>query len=444
MVLKTKKNVAVETPVEDLPEVEQPHESDEQPIIGVSQEEIKKALRLLLERESELLAMLYGAFDEYNKTYFNGALSIPLITVEKLSARTLGNYTYGKNNIPVKNHIRMNRDFVALNTMERVLETLRHEMIHQWQDEVIYAPEGKAPSGTFQQAMLDEEGNVIYIEAAQKKRPKEWHNTDFKDMAKVVGIPANGPKCTGNPAKMRDTKSYNRKFTCKCPTSNNYPVTIWSTREIHAVCSDCGQPFVEVKKNDPKTVTIEVKTSHVEQPGQDAVQDQMLQKYKYFERFTGKKERNAFLTQLNRAVSAAKKKSDKEIDQGVYQKGHNAYNMPEGYRYWVAFNVPLPPVEVPGEAAKPAPAPEPTKPPEGAEAPQAKRTAKAKADAPAKVKKVKPRVWDVNSGQDLLDAYLESGSLKGAAAYFGITQVAYRAKAQELGVDFKTGTIKGA
>ena len=39
------------------------------------------------------------------------------------------------------NHIRFNRDFIALNTEERILETLRHEMIHQWQDEVYYEGE---------------------------------------------------------------------------------------------------------------------------------------------------------------------------------------------------------------------------------------------------------------------------------------------------------------
>jgi hypothetical protein len=58
--------------------------------------------------------------------------------------------------------------------MTHITNTLKHEMIHQWQHEVLYAP----PHG--------------------KKPPKGWHNKDFKAKAEVIGIPCVGRNmCTG-------------------------------------------------------------------------------------------------------------------------------------------------------------------------------------------------------------------------------------------------------
>src|SRR5690606_28696919 len=119
-------------------------------------------------KENDFLAFLYKKWEEYNAQYFFGELSYPLITFEKMYNRTLGNYTYGEDSLGIKNHIRFNRNFISLNTEERILETLRHEMIHQWQDEILYiGDEQKAKDIRVQQ--VNEEGMVETMHMKQKK-----------------------------------------------------------------------------------------------------------------------------------------------------------------------------------------------------------------------------------------------------------------------------------
>ena len=280
----------------------------EQLIIEVTQIEVKYALKLLLSKADEVLGILYKAHADYNDKYFHGKLSMPLITIDRLSHRTLSKYTVGTDSSGIENHIVLNRSFVALNTKTRLLENLKHEMIHQYQDEILYEKH-------------NENGELIH---PGEKRPKDWHNKDFQAMSKVVGIPAEGPKCYGSPAKMPEVKSYNRKFVCGCVASNGYPVTIWSTREVKAVCSVCHKPFTEVQKSGD---VIPVASSDVEAAGQDAVEIRMRNEFTEFQKF---KERDSLETAIRKL-----EKQGIAYKEGIYQKGHNSYL--HGYIYWLAY-----------------------------------------------------------------------------------------------------------
>ena len=286
-----------------------PYSDDlEQPIIEVAQLEVKQALKSLLSRKNAITAVLYGAHDTYNHRYFQGRLSVPLITIESLSHKTLGRYMPSAEATGLENHIVLNRHFVALNTETRILETLKHQMIHQYQDEVIYEKHGR-------------DGRLLH---EGEKRPKDWHNKDFKDWALSISIAAKGRKCCGSPAKMPEPKSYNRKFVCRCVASNGYPLTIWSTREIKAVCQVCNSSFIEVKKAGE---VISVGASDIESKGQDAIENRMKAEFSSFEKF---KEKYS-LTDKTKEL----KKAGVRYKEGMYQKGHNACLA--GYHYWVAF-----------------------------------------------------------------------------------------------------------
>lgn len=285
-------------------------EDPDQEIIEVSQAEVKTALKNLLIKKNDILSLLYTKHDEYNKEYFDGKLSIPLITIEKMSNKTLGSYRYEADTSGIENHIYMNRNFIALNTETRILETLRHEMIHQYQDEVLYEKYG-------------DDGNLIH---EGDKRPAEWHNKAFKELAAILGIPAEGIHCTGNPAHMPEAKSYNRKFACGCIATNGYPLTIWSTREVNATCNVCGKPFKELKKSGG---TIEVKSAIMAE-GEDHVQTEMLQKYGSFARYKNKGD----LTKHVKDLKAAKV----PYKEGIYHKGNSMYYA--NYLYWVAYGDP--------------------------------------------------------------------------------------------------------
>lgn len=422
----------------------------EQEIIEVSQEQVKKALKVLLMRKNDVLAMLYNKFDEYNKQYFNGALSTPLITVDQLNNRTLANYTHaGHDRTGLDNHIRFNQNFIALNEDTRILETLRHEMVHQWQDEVLYAATGSTNLKKVKLAQKNAEGEIEWVESFQKKRPREWHNNDFRGKAAMCDFPANGAKCTGNPANMPEPKSYNRKFLCGCVASNGYPLTIYSTRPIDATCNACGNKFEEVEKAVFKGGTIDVTTSHVEKENEDAIHNQMLVKFNHFERFDTKGKKDAFVEELQ---AGNDENPMTDMQEGVYQKNHNAYKW--GYRYWVAYNN----TEVSQEAPTPDEIKQAVKDkakrgkPKAAEAPKVDKPAsedgkKGRAkilkfpngapDVPA----APERKYDGHNPQDILDLYIELNGTRKVAAKLGIVQSTLISRAKKMGIDFNTKTI---
>lgn len=443
----------------------------EQEFIEADQETVKKALRNLMSKEGDVLNSLYEKHAEYNQTYFRGELSHPLITIEKMNNRTLGSYVEGTDAMGIANHISFNINFIANNTEERILETLRHEMIHQWQDEVMYYRKEKdAKNITIN--TLNEEGATVELTLKQKRRPKDWHNRDFKDYAKIVGIPAIGDKCHGNPAVMPEPQSYNRKFICGCVASNGYPVTVWCTRQIYAVCTVCKKKYFEVPKGGK---VIRVKQSHVETEGMDAVELTMQGKYLHFNRFNSKNEKDTFIA----TFSENEGHNITRLAEGVYQKEHNKYK--EGYTHWVAYDtddiarIPahdaMADVHVPAEEPKETPSEEPTEAPkkkrgrprkDASEAPKveeptkpAKKRGRPKKDASEapkieeqKVEPVvsKPTEKKQNSknrshknADDLLDVYKATGSIKGVAEYFGKSTGAIIQQAKELGIDFKKG-----
>jgi hypothetical protein len=395
--------------------------ADDEEFIPATQEVAKQALKRLLTEKSAVIAELYEKHAEYNKKYFAGQLSVPVITIEKMSNRTLGNYQ-PEDASGLKNHIRFNENFIALqledDNMERILETLKHEMIHQWQDEVLYAPRGEEPTRMVTILQRDDDGNIGYVEVLQKRRPKEWHNKDFRDMAACVGIPAKGAKCYGNPARMPEAKSYNRKFTCGCVASNGYPVTIWSTRPINATCNICKNRFIEVPKAMTRGKVIEIKMSHVERKGQDAVKDMMLKQYEQFECFASREEKDMFVAAL-----------EGPFETGVYQKFHNAYA--QGYRYWVAFSG-----SHPGAVQKGAE--DETSVNAASEATQELEQAESETSAAAEP--VAVREYSADNPQDIIDLYREEGSTRKVAARLGMAQSTLMGRIKKYQIDFRTGT----
>ncbi len=328
-------------------------------------------------------------------------------------------------------------------------------MIHQWQDEVAYIQPGQEVIKEYKRWVLNEDGERIEVTERQKKRPKDWHNKDFKQMASVVGIPAIGNKCHGNPAKMPEPQSYNRKFICSCVASNGHPLTVWSTRAVNAICQVCEQPFREVKKGGK---IIRVEQSHVEKPGEDAIEEAHKEKYRYFKKFTSKDLKDEFIEHYNEN----EEHPITEMVEGVYQKGHNAYK--DGYTHWIAFNtsevlpdeVKTPEVEIekpkskrkskvekPSEPGKIEGEADKEKPKKRGRNPMKKEieqpTVEPTEEPTAKIveedkKVVASEDRSYKNKQDLIDLYKEFGSIKAVAEFFGVTSgaIIYQAKKNEI------------
>lgn len=181
-------------------------------------DQIKRGLRELLIRDNYFLARIYAKYNELNKLYFDNKLSIPLISVGKLNRRQLAIY---ENTLLLGGHIRFNQEIIALQLSKKICETLLHQMIHRWQDTILYPALGK-------------------------ENPANWHNKDFQEMAAKVGLPAEGKRGFGSLAILSKNKKRSQKFCCSCQNSKGGKLAIWSTTEIEAVCSVCGVAFTEV------------------------------------------------------------------------------------------------------------------------------------------------------------------------------------------------------
>lgn len=431
----------------------------EQEIVEVSQEQVKEALRILLTRKSEITANLYEKHTEYNGCHFCSELSTPIITIDKLNNKTLANYTEGKDGMELEHHIRFNHNFIALNEPERIYETLIHEMIHQWQDEVLYAPDNATHMKKIKMPQRDEDGKIVYVEGFQKKRPKEWHNKDFKDMAAICGIPAKGTKCFGSPSNMPVPQSYNRKYMCGCVADNGYPVSIWSTQEIKAICQRClvkgrSGEFVEVSKKDPNARTITIKFG-VEIGDQDIVHDTMTAKYQNFMRFDTKLKKDDFIDRLN--LGDIEEHPVVALEQGVYQKNNNAYK--KGDRYWIAYSTAItadsPTKEDIKEAAKDKAkgkggASKVDKPKDVEKTSEPKPRAKIlkfPTDPPVEPPAPKPepiveRTYSVDNPQDILDLYATPMTVKQIGAKLGVAQSTVSARVKKFKINFNTMTFE--
>ena len=214
---------------------------------------------------------------------------------------------------------------------------------------------------------------------------------------------------------MPEAKSYNRKFACGCIASNGYRMTIWSTREVHAICTVCEQPYRELKKGGE---LIEVKQSHVEKPGENAIRKEKLKQYENFEHFKSRDERDIFLDDLQR-----KDLVSLEYEEGIYQKQHNGYI--EGFPWWLAYT-----------AVEKDPDPKTS-----SEEPKKKAKDQAAQIAPAVDPSTVPQKERSHENPaDLIELYRELGALKAIAEYFGVAPGTITYQKKKHGIDFGKGT----
>lgn len=229
-----------------VPRAQKPKKTDEQIVseamvdAEVGGEVVRETVMTFLRNKNERIKELLLWHEAYNAEYFEGKLSRPLITIEHTpGSKALATYFFEHQGIGIPFHIRLNLAFIALCWNEkhifRIENTLKHEMIHQWQHECVYV--------------------------GDKKVPKSLHNKVFKEKAAEIGIPCVGRNMsTGTSLKeiaaeqngelenlepeeqaAVPKKSRNRKWQCGCGDSR----TVWSTKEVKAVCGECKKPYEE-------------------------------------------------------------------------------------------------------------------------------------------------------------------------------------------------------
>ncbi len=184
---------------------------------------------------------LYWWSDFFNIRFFKDEpVPVPAISFESTRVTTLGHYVLGRNSFGIRENININRKHLN-RPMWDILATLLHELCHSWQN--MYG----SPSNSW------------------------FHNKEFRNKLSDMGIFCDEKGChigvgdpfvhilrqhavefnlektdKGNlkipPQPKKKGKSKLKKWSCGC--GQNVRV---GTKEFHATCDLCREPFVLVE-----------------------------------------------------------------------------------------------------------------------------------------------------------------------------------------------------
>ena len=180
---------------------------------------------------------LYEHYGKFNQEFFDGLLGTPLISFTLRRQRNLGHYVNGRNDIGCYDNININP--VHLNgTKQDTLETLLHEMVHQWQYKV-----GKPGKNNYHNYACRAKMQELGI-PCDKKGVTVAVRDPFVSFPRSQGIdgqywelPSNGALVSGNGSKLK-------KWVCDCKPQYGVRVAI---KDFEAVCIKCSQKFRQVK-----------------------------------------------------------------------------------------------------------------------------------------------------------------------------------------------------
>jgi len=205
------------------------------------------------------------AYDHYNKTLFAGSLPACLITLHRESQRVYGYFSHNRfvrltDGRTATDEIAMNPIHFSGRSVEDVLSTLVHEMVHLWQ-----AHHGKPSRAAYhnkewaakmkavglQPTDTGEEGgketgqkmtHYILANGAFAKATAALKNEGFTlswaDAAIFSGVAKSKTKAK--------TSSSNRvKYTCPDCQSN-----AWGKASLKLICGDCEQPMIGEELNE--------------------------------------------------------------------------------------------------------------------------------------------------------------------------------------------------
>ena len=197
--------------------------------VQIREHEIKTAEWELREQAQEL----YRWHDLFNKRFFDSKLNHAVLSFDRTRRDVLGHYVIERNGIGVADNININ--FVHLRREKwQTLETLLHEMAHQYQKSI----------------------GIL-------KRGNNYHNKGFRNMMASFGFSCDNQGChTGLPkdpfvsflkehgievTKVIYVKGQGRsklkKFSCQCNPPINVRV---ASKRFSARCNHCGEDFKQV------------------------------------------------------------------------------------------------------------------------------------------------------------------------------------------------------
>jgi hypothetical protein len=160
-------------------------------------------------------------------------VAIPAIQVEALPFRTLGTYRSGRNGFALKDEITINARRVQ-RPLSRILATLLHELLHEWQEKHGCPGKRNYHNEEFQAKarglglIVDRRGHTHVVPGAFTELLRR-HGVDF---APTLPAPSQLPTASGPGSKLK-------KWSCGC-------TNVRAAVELEAVCARCGEWFARV------------------------------------------------------------------------------------------------------------------------------------------------------------------------------------------------------
>jgi len=182
-------------------------------------------------RYHEFVQFLHEWADRFNRE-LGLDIKTPAIQIARIRVWALGHYRYGRNGFGLRHQVTFN-----LRHLERpvadLLETLLHELLHEWQELCGKPGKGNYHNRQFREKarsyglLVDHRGRSLGIQAGPFTKLLAQHSVDA-----FVLPPPQGEFARSRPIG----KSKLKKWSCGC-------TNVRAAVEVEALCLKCGAPF---------------------------------------------------------------------------------------------------------------------------------------------------------------------------------------------------------
>lgn len=184
------------------------------------------------------LAQLLHEWAERFDNEFGLNIKTPAIQINRIYIRRLGSYQHGRNGFGLRHQVTFNTRYLERPVAD-LLETLFHELLHEWQD--LYGKPGKGNyhNREFREKacsyglLIDQRGRSLGVEQGSFTELLARYGVDTS----VLPLPQKEPVPQDDPVMSQpSSESKMKKWSCKC-------TNVRAAVELEARCLKCGALF---------------------------------------------------------------------------------------------------------------------------------------------------------------------------------------------------------
>lgn len=180
---------------------------------------------------------LYSWYDLFNKEFFESGLGVAVLSFDTVRINTLGHYVIGRNGIGIEHNINLN--FLHLDCEKwRLLRTLLHEMIHQYQ--IAFGLKDRTCQGNYHNKAFRAKAISLGIPCDFQGHSIEPPTDPFVAFLKQHGVEVDFTCKVSEHELLGIGRSTLDKFSCQCNPPINVRV---ADHRFSAKCNHCGQDF---------------------------------------------------------------------------------------------------------------------------------------------------------------------------------------------------------